>query len=136
MEATQPSSPRPVARRPAGTLSLPLAGGKLPPQATELEEAVLGSLMIDRNALSKVIDILTPETFYLESHQLIFSAIKDLFGSSEAVDILTVAQLLRKGGNLDRVGGESKLINLSTRVSSSAHIEYHARIVVQKHIQR
>lgn len=136
MEANQPSSPRPAARRPAGTLSLPLAGGKLPPQATELEEAVLGSLMIDRNALSKVIDILNPETFYLDSHQLIFSAIKDLFGASEAVDILTVAQLLRKGGNLERVGGESKLINLSTRVSSSAHIEYHARIVVQKHIQR
>ena len=136
MEANQPSSPRPAARRPAGALSLPLSGGKLPPQATELEEAVLGSLMIDRNALSKVIDILTPETFYLESHQLIFSAVKDLFGASEAVDILTVAQLLRKGGNLDRVGGESKLINLSTRVSSSAHIEYHARIVVQKHIQR
>ncbi|MEY4887672.1 MAG: hypothetical protein RL767_1143, partial [Bacteroidota bacterium] len=108
MEANQSSSPRQAARRPAGTLSLPLAGGKLPPQATELEEAVLGSLMIDRNALSKVIDILTPETFYLESHQLIFSAVKDLFGASEAVDILTVAQLLRKGGNLDRVGGESK----------------------------
>ena len=136
MEANQPL-PRTSTRRPAtGSISLPSAAGKLPPQAIELEEAVLGSLLIDRNALSKVIDILTPETFYAESHQAIFSAVKDLFSDSQPVDILTVAQLLRKNGNLERVGGEAKLINLSTRVSSSAHIEYHARIVVQKHIQR
>ncbi|MEY3712365.1 MAG: hypothetical protein RL104_1148, partial [Bacteroidota bacterium] len=136
MEANQPL-PRTSTRRPAtGSISLPSAAGKLPPQAIELEEAVLGSLLIDRNALSKVIDILTTETFYAESHQAIFSAVKDLFSDSQPVDILTVAQLLRKNGNLERVGGEAKLINLSTRVSSSAHIEYHARIVVQKHIQR
>jgi len=136
MEANQPL-PRTAARRPtAGSVALPSAAGKLPPQAIELEEAVLGSLLIDRNALSKVIDILTPETFYTESHQAIFTAVKDLFADSQPVDILTVAQLLRKNGNLERIGGEAKLINLSTRVSSSAHIEYHARIVVQKHIQR
>lgn len=136
MEANQPL-PRTAARRPtAGSVALPSAAGKLPPQAIELEEAVLGSLLIDRNALSKVIDILTPETFYTESHQAIFTTVKDLFADSQPVDILTVAQLLRKNGNLERVGGEAKLINLSTRVSSSAHIEYHARIVVQKHIQR
>ena len=107
-----------------------------PPQAIELEEAVLGSLLIDRNALSKVIDILTPETFYVDAHQAVFSVVKDLFSESQPVDILTVAQALRKAGQLERIGGEAKLINLSTRVSSSAHIEYHARIVVQKHIQR
>ncbi len=136
MEANQPL-PRTAARRPtAGSVALPSAAGKLPPQAIELEEAVLGSLLIDRNALSKVIDILTPETFYTESHQAIFTTVKDLFADSQPVDILTVAQLLRKNGNLERIGGEAKLINLSTRVSSSAHIEYHARIVVQKHIQR
>ena len=65
-----------------------------------------------------------------------FSVVKDLFAESQPIDILTVAQALRKAGQLERIGGEAKLINLSTRVSSSAHIEYHARIVVQKHIQR
>ena len=87
-------------------------------------------------ALSKVIDILTPETFYVDAHQAVFSVVKDLFAESQPIDILTVAQALRKAGQLERIGGEAKLINLSTRVSSSAHIEYHARIVVQKHIQR
>ena len=136
MEANQPL-PRTSARRPnPGSVALPSTAGKLPPQAIELEEAVLGSLLIDRNALSKVIDILTPETFYVDAHQAVFSVVKDLFSESQPVDILTVAQALRKAGQLERIGGEAKLINLSTRVSSSAHIEYHARIVVQKHIQR
>ena len=136
MEANQPL-PRTSARRPnPGSVALPSTAGKLHPQAIELEEAVLGSLLIDRNALSKVIDILTPETFYVDAHQAVFSVVKDLFSESQPVDILTVAQALRKAGQLERIGGEAKLINLSTRVSSSAHIEYHARIVVQKHIQR
>ena len=136
MEANQPLQ-RTSSRRPnPGSVALPSTAGKLPPQAIELEEAVLGSLLIDRNALSKVIDILTPETFYVDAHQAVFSVVKDLFSESQPVDILTVAQALRKAGQLERIGGEAKLINLSTRVSSSAHIEYHARIVVQKHIQR
>ena len=136
MEANQPMQ-RTSARRPnPGSVALPSLAGKLPPQAIELEEAVLGSLLIDRNALSKVIDILTPETFYVDAHQAVFSVVKDLFAESQPIDILTVAQALRKAGQLERIGGEAKLINLSTRVSSSAHIEYHARIVVQKHIQR
>ena len=136
MEANQPLQ-RTSPRRPnPGSVALPSTAGKLPPQAIELEEAVLGSLLIDRNALSKVIDILTPETFYVDSHQAVFSVVKDLFAESQPIDILTVAQALRKAGQLERIGGEAKLINLSTRVSSSAHIEYHARIVVQKHIQR
>ena len=136
MDANQPLQ-RTSARRPnPGSVALPSTAGKLPPQAIELEEAVLGSLLIDRNALSKVIDILTPETFYVDAHQAVFSVVKDLFSESQPVDILTVAQALRKAGQLERIGGEAKLINLSTRVSSSAHIEYHARIVVQKHIQR
>ncbi len=122
-------------RRDNPTLSMG-GVGRIPPQAVELEEAVLGALLIDRDALSKVVDILAAESFYVEAHQHIFDAVTHLFGESEPIDILTVAQRLRKEGKLDRIGGEAKLIGLSTRVSSSAHIEFHARIVVQKHIQR
>ena len=126
-----------TARTRRDSPTLPLGGiGRIPPQAIELEEAVLGALMIDRDALTKVVDILAPESFYVEAHQHIFEAVTHLFGESEPIDILTVAQRLRKEGKLDKVGGESKLIGLSNRVSSSAHIEFHARIVVQKHIQR
>ena len=133
MEPLASTSPR--ARRESPTL--PLGGvGRIPPQAIELEEAVLGALLIDRDALSKVVDILAAESFYVEAHQHIFEAVTHLFGDSDPIDILTVAQRLRKEGKLDKVGGEAKLIGLSTRVSSSAHIEFHARIVVQKHIQR
>ena len=87
---------------------LPLGGaGRIPPQAIELEEAVLGALLIDRDALSKVVDILAPESFYVEAHQHIFEAVTHLFGESDPIDILTVAQRLRKEGKLDKVGGES-----------------------------
>ncbi|NDD50548.1 MAG: replicative DNA helicase, partial [Flavobacteriia bacterium] len=83
------------ARRDATVL--PLGGaGRIPPQAIELEEAVLGALLIDRDALSKVVDILAPESFYVEAHQHIFEAVTHLFGESDPIDILTVAQRLRK----------------------------------------
>lgn len=113
-----------------------LEQGRIPPQAVELEEAVLGALLIDNSALNQVIDILSPEAFYKDQHAKIYQTIHDLFGRSEAIDILTVAQDLRKKGFLEIVGGEYYLVQLSQRVSSSAHIEYHARIIVQKHIQR
>ncbi|NVK05434.1 MAG: replicative DNA helicase [Flavobacteriia bacterium] len=113
-----------------------LEQGRIPPQAVELEEAVLGALLIDNSALNQVIDILSPEAFYKDTHSKIYKAIHELFGRSEAIDILTVAQDLRKKGELEIVGGEYYLVHLSQRVSSSAHIEYHARIIVQKHIQR
>lgn len=113
-----------------------LEKGRIPPQAVELEEAILGALLIDNSALNQVIDILSPEAFYKDAHSKIYQAIHDLFGRSEAIDILTVAQDLRKKGQLDMIGGEYYLVHLSQRVSSSAHIEYHARIIVQKHIQR
>ncbi len=113
-----------------------LEQGRVPPQAVELEEAVLGALLIDNSALNQVIDILSPEAFYKDAHARIYQSIHDLFGRSEAIDILTVSQDLRKNGHLETVGGEYYLVHLSQRVSSSAHIEYHARIIVQKHIQR
>src|ERR1035441_4959258 len=79
--------------------------GKMPPQAVELEEAVLGALMLEKDALTNVIDILVPKSFYRESHQKIFESIQALFGRGEPVDILTVTQDLKKKGELEIAGG-------------------------------
>ena len=81
------------------------AGAKLPPQATDLEEAVLGALMLEKDALSSVIDVLKPEVFYHTHHQKIFAAIKSLFEKTNPVDILTVTAELRRSGDLEMVGG-------------------------------
>ncbi len=110
--------------------------GRVPPQVIGFEEAVLGAVLIDNAAINAVIDILSPESFYKPQHGLIFKTVKELFGRSEPVDILTVANELRKNAELDAAGGEHYLIELSNKVSSSAHSEYHARVIVQKHIQR
>ncbi|MDB5021990.1 MAG: replicative helicase, partial [Pedobacter sp.] len=110
--------------------------GKIPPQAIDLEEAVLGALMLEKDALSTVIDILKPEVFYQESHKKIFEAIQVLFQKSKPVDILTVTSELRTLGLLEMVGGAYYITNLTNRVASAANIEYHARIISQKYIQR
>jgi replicative DNA helicase len=110
--------------------------GRVPPQAVDLEEVVLGALMLEKEAVNAVIDILTPEAFYKEAHQKIFKAIKDLFGKSEPIDILTVTNQLRSTGELEVVGGAYYISQLTNRVVSAANIEYHARIIMQKHIQR
>jgi len=110
--------------------------GKIPPQAIDLEEAVLGALMLEKDALSTVIDILKPEVFYQESHKKIFEAIQLLFQKSKPVDILTVTSELRTLGLLEMVGGAYYITNLTNRVASAANIEYHARIISQKYIQR
>jgi replicative DNA helicase len=110
--------------------------GKLPPQAIDMEEVVLGALMLDQNALSEVIDILKPEVFYKDSHQKLFSAIKKLFDDSSPIDILTVTNQLRKQGELEMIGGAYYITELTNRVVSAANIEVHARIVLQKFIQR
>ncbi len=116
--------------------SLTLEQGRLQPQALDLEEAVLGAMLIDNRAVSQVVDILSPESFYREAHQRIYETIQKLFGESEPVDILTVSNALRKQGLLESIGGDHYLARLSERVSSSAHSEFHARIIVEKHIQR
>ena len=113
-----------------------LQKGKLPPQAVDLEEVVLGAMMIDKKGVDEVIDILQPEAFYKESHQLIFNSIISLFEKQEPIDIKTVSFQLKKDGNLNAVGGDYYLIELSQKVSSSAHIEFHSRIILQKFIQR
>lgn len=118
-----------------GTL-INLEKGKLPPQAVDLEEAVLGAMMIDKKGVDDVIDILHSEAFYKPAHQEIFNAIFRLFNESEPIDLLTVSNQLRKEGKLDSVGGDFYLVGLTQKVSSSAHIEFHARIILQKYIQR
>ncbi len=110
--------------------------GKLPPQAVELEEAVLGALMIEKDALTAVVDILQPSSFYKESHQRIYNSILLLFGKSEPIDMLTVTTQLRSTGELEFVGGASYLVKLTNKVNSAANIEYHARIITQSAIKR
>lgn len=110
--------------------------GKIMPHSIELEEAVIGALLIDKNALPAVLDIVRVEIFYKPAHQLIFEVILDLFQKSQPIDILTVHEALKKSNSIDEVGGPNFIVELSNKVGSAANIEYHARILVQKYIQR
>ncbi len=110
--------------------------GKVQPQAIPLEEVVLGAIMLDKDAIAIVIEILNEESFYLEAHSMIYKAVKTLFTESQPVDLLTVTETLKKQGDLDKVGGAYYLVELTNRVASSANVEFHARIIAQKHIQR
>ena len=110
--------------------------GHLQPQAPELEEAVLGALMIEKDAYSLVSEILRPESFYEHRNQLIYAAITDLAIQQKPIDILTVTEQLRSRGDLEEVGGPFYITQLSGKVASSAHIEYHARIIAQKFLAR
>ncbi|MFM8362880.1 MAG: replicative DNA helicase [Haliscomenobacter sp.] len=110
--------------------------GKVPPQAIPLEEAVLGAVMLEKDALSVVLDILQPESFYLDAHQLIYRAMLELFEKSYPIDLLTVTEALKKAGKLDAIGGPYYLVELTNKVASAANVEYHARIISQKFIQR
>jgi replicative DNA helicase len=124
-------------RREANSLlASALEAGKLPPQAPELEQAVLGAMMLERNAVNEAIDILQPESFYVDAHRRVFAAIKELFAADQPIDILTVTQELKKKGELDTVGGAFYISQLTNKVASSANVEYHARIISQKHILR
>ena len=110
--------------------------GKIPPQAVDLEEAVLGALMLEKEAVNDVIDILSPSSFYREDHQKIYDTIQTLFQRSDPIDILTVTQELKGRGELDFVGGPFYISQLTNRVASAANVEFHARIIAQKFIQR
>ncbi len=118
------------------TTIINLEKGKLPPQALDLEEAVLGAMMIDKKGVDEVIDILQSEAFYKDAHKHIFEAIFQLFTDSQPIDLLTVSSQLKKNAKLDLAGGDFYLIQLTQKVSSSAHIEFHSRIILQKYIQR
>ncbi len=133
------SAEKPIARRKVTTKQVvpqDLMPGKLPPQAVDLEEAVLGALMLDKNAVAEVIDLLHEDCFYKDANQKIFHAIHTLFHQTQPVDILTVTQQLRKTAELEVAGGALYITQLTNRVASAANVEFHARIVLQKYIQR
>ncbi|NJC27571.1 replicative DNA helicase [Neolewinella antarctica] len=109
---------------------------KLPPQATELEEAILSALLIEREAMIKVVDIISPESFYKPSHQAIYRSMRRLFERSQPIDVLMVREDLKKNGEAEVAGGAAYLAQLTNKVLSSANIEFHARIVTEKYIQR
>jgi replicative DNA helicase len=110
--------------------------GKIPPQALDLEEAVLGALMLEKDAVITVLDLLKPETFYKETNQKIYNAIVQLSAALMPIDLMTVTEQLRKNKDLDIIGGPYALAQLTNKVASAAHVEIHARIIAQKYIQR
>ena len=124
-----------INKQQPGTV-ISLQQGKLPPQALDLEEAVIGAMLIDKKGVDEVIDLLQPEAFYKSAHQNIFESILNLFQNSQPIDLLTVSADLKKNGKLESVGGDYYLVQLTQKVASSAHIEFHARIILQKFIQR
>jgi replicative DNA helicase len=122
-------------RKPSVDLST-MVYGKVPPQAKELEEAVLGAIMLEKSAFDTVVEILKPECFYLEGHQRIYRAMQGLAHKSQPIDILTVVEELKTREELEIVGGPYYVTKLTNAVVSSANIETHSRIILQKFIQR
>jgi replicative DNA helicase len=110
--------------------------GKVPPQAKELEEAVLGAIMLEKGAFDVAVEIITPDTFYVDSHQRIFKAMKSLANKSQPIDIMTVVEQLRFSEELDLVGGPYYVTKLTNAVVSGANVEAHCRIMLQKYLQR
>ena len=110
--------------------------GTVPPQATELEQAVLGALMLEKDAIIDVQEYVKVETFYLEEHRIIFKAIQDLSFEMKAIDLFTVTERLKAQKELQKVGGVAYLAELTQKVASAAHVEFHAKIIAQKYVQR
>ena len=110
--------------------------GTIPPQSVELEQAVLGALMLERDAIIDVQEYVKAETFYLEEHRTIFRAIQALSVEMKAIDLYTVTERLKSQRELQKVGGAAYLAELTQKVASAAHIEFHAKIIAQKYVQR
>ena len=110
--------------------------GTVPPQATELEQAVLGALMLEKDAIIDVQEYVKTETFYVEEHRLIFQAIQELSFEMKAIDLYTVTERLKAQKNLQKVGGAAYLAELTQKVATAAHVEFHAKIIAQKYVQR
>ncbi|MDE6778718.1 MAG: replicative DNA helicase [Alistipes sp.] len=110
--------------------------GTVPPQAVELEEAVLGALMLEKDSIITVQEFITPEAFYTEEHRIIYRAINDLSTELKPIDLYTVTERLKVEKNLKKVGGASYLAQLTQKVGSAANVEFHAKIIAQKYVQR
>lgn len=135
MELTNLSSDRKLRRKSPVDVST-IMYGKVPPQARELEEAVLGAIMLEKSAFDTVIEILKPECFYVESHQRIYRAMQSLAQKSQPIDMLTVVEELKFREELEVSGGPYYITRLTNSVVSAAHIDAHSRIILQKFIQR
>src|SRR6185436_1732105 len=135
MDLTNLNKDRKVRRKSTIDLTT-MVYGKLPPQAKDLEEAVLGAIMLEKSAFDSVVEILKPECFYVEAHQRIFRSMQSLSNKSQPIDILTVAEELKFKEELEMVGGPYYITKLTNAVVSTANLEAHARIILQKFIQR
>lgn len=107
-----------------------------PPQAVELEEAVLGALMLEKDSIIGVQEYVVPEAFYVEAHQMVYQAILDLSMELKPIDLFTVTEKLKNNGKLKTVGGATFLAELTQKVGSAAHVEFHSKIIAQKYVQR
>jgi replicative DNA helicase len=135
MDLTNLNKDRKLRRKPSIDLST-MVYGKVPPQARDLEEAVLGAIMLEKSAFDTVVEILKPECFYVEGHQQIFKSMQGLAQKSQPIDILTVVEELKMREELEQIGGPYYVTKLTNTVVSSANIEAHSRIILQKFIQR
>ena len=135
MDLTNLNKDRKNRRKPSLDLST-MVFGKVPPQAKELEEAVLGAIMLEKSAFDNIVEILKPECFYVDAHQRIFKAFQSLAQKSLPIDILTVVEEMKMREELEVVGGPYAITKLTNSVVSTANIEAHARIILQKFIQR
>ena len=132
------SKKKPV-RKKDTTVNLDTLGlevGNRPPQALDVEEAVLGALLIEPNCIDEAMDELTASCFYSDKHKMIFEAMSHLVQAHSPLDVLSVSQRLKADGNLEAVGGTVALVQLSQKIGAAAHIEYYIRILKQKCIQR
>ena len=117
--------------------NIKLNQGVLPPAAIDVEEAVIGSLLISKSGVDEAMSILaSSEIFYKETHKVIFEAVQDLYNAGNPVDLITVSQQLKVNGKLDLAGGDYYLIQLTQKIASSAHIDFHCRILIQKFMAR
>ena len=110
--------------------------GRVPPQAVDIEMAVLGAMLLEKEAISKTLEILDDSAFYKPAHQNIFKGMVGLFEKNEAVDSITLVEELRRRGQLDAIGGPVYISELTMRVTSAANVEYHAKIVLEKALLR
>lgn len=133
---SQENHTAPAARNREAYAALTEVGGNVPPQAVELEEAVLGALMLEKDSIITVQEFITPEAFYTEEHRLIYRAIEELSSELKPIDLYTVTERLKVRKELKKVGGASYLAQLTQKVGSAANVEFHAKIVAQKYVQR
>ena len=126
----------PLLRNREAFAALTDTAGNVPPQAVELEEAVLGALMLEKDSIIAVQEFITPEAFYTEEHRLIYKAIEELSMELKPIDLYTVTERLKVKKELKKVGGASYLAQLTQKVGSAANVEFHAKIIAQKYVQR